>query len=246
MQTSIILRSLAVLSLLSLANCGALGRVSNIGKAPNLHPIDIASDPQPKGENVVVPMPQAAVPATTPNSLWQTGAKGFFKDQRAAKVGDLLTVVINIADEANIANSTSRSRSAKEDSGISNLFGLEKHLPKSMDPSSLLSAGSDGSHSGKGEVDRSEQVKLTVAAVVTQVLPNGNLVIRGRQEVRVNFEVRDLFVSGIVRPEDISSTNTIQHTQIAEARIAYGGRGQLTDVQQPRYGQQLLDIFMPF
>jgi flagellar L-ring protein FlgH len=81
---------------------------------------------------------------------------------------------------------------------------------------------------------------------VTQVLPNGNLVVQGRQELRVNFEVRELQITGVIRQQDISSTNTVSYTKLAEARISYGGRGQLTDVQQPRYGQQLLDIIAPF
>jgi len=119
-------------------------------------------------------------------------------------------------------------------------------LPEAVDPSALSSLGSDSSHTGTGTVDRSEDIKLIVAAVVTQVLPNGNLVIQGHQEVRVNSEVRELTISGVVRPEDIASDNTIRHTQIAEARISYGGHGQITDVQQPRYGQQLYDILWPF
>jgi flagellar L-ring protein precursor FlgH len=123
---------------------------------------------------------------------------------------------------------------------------LSKILPEGVNPNSLVSLGSSSKSIGSGEVDRSETITMTIAAVVTQILPNGNMVIWGHQEVRVNFEVRELMVDGVIRPEDISSSNTIKHTQIAEARIAYGGRGQLTDVQQPRYGQQVLDIILPF
>jgi len=245
-----IIRLAVVMALVPLANCGSLGRISNIGKAPDLNPIEVANaQPQPADGHVLVPAPQPVTPQYAPNSLWETGARGFFKDQRAAKVGDLLTVLINISDQANLDNKTGRSRSAGENSGISNLLGLENQpqkIIKDFNPSAMLGADSSSSFAGAGSVDRSEEVKLTVAAIVTNVLPNGNLVIRGRQEVRVNFEVRELFVAGIVRPQDISSRNTIEHTQIAEARIAYGGRGQITDVQQPRYGQQLMDIVFPF
>ena len=82
--------------------------------------------------------------------------------------------------------------------------------------------------------------------MITEVLPNGNLAIFGRQEVQVNFERRDLVVAGVIRPEDITSGNTIAYEQIAEARVSYGGQGQITDFQQPRYGQQLYDIVFPF
>jgi len=245
-----IIRCAAIMALIPLANCGSLDRVANIGKAPDLHPIDVATpNSQPRGDRVLVPAPQPPTPEYAPNSLWETGARGFFKDQRAAKVGDLLTVLIDISDQANLDNKSGRTRSAGESSGIPNFLGLEnkpKKVIPNFDPSNMLGADSSSSFAGEGSVDRSEHINLTVAAIVTDVLPNGNLVIRGRQEVRVNFEVRELFVAGIVRPEDISSTNTIQHTQIAEARIAYGGRGQITDVQQPRYGQQLMDIIFPF
>jgi flagellar L-ring protein precursor FlgH len=251
MLKTIIIRCAAILALVPLANCGSLDRMANIGKAPDLNAIEVANAPQAnkESERVIVPAPQPAAPQYAPNSLWQTGARGFFKDQRASKVGDLLTVMIDISDQASLDNKTSRSRSAGEDSGISKFLGLENEPSKvipNFDPTAMLGADSSSSFAGEGTVGRSETVKLTVAAIVTGVLPNGNLIIRGRQEVRVNFEARELFVAGIVRPEDISSGNTIQHTQIAEARIAYGGRGQLTDVQQPRYGQQLMDIVFPF
>jgi flagellar L-ring protein precursor FlgH len=182
--------------------------------------------------------------------LWRIGSKNFFKDQRANKIGDILTINITINDKASINNKTTRTRTNSDSANAANFLGLEsqlnKILPSAVKPSALVNMGSATSNVGTGKVDRSESVDLTLAAVVTQVLPNGNMVIQGRQEVRVNFEVRELTVMGVIRPEDISSTNTVQHTQIAEARISYGGRGQLTDVQQARYGSQLFDILFPF
>ncbi|GMV61315.1 MAG: hypothetical protein AMXMBFR74_04840 [Parvibaculum sp.] len=237
---------LAVIAFLAatLAGCNAAERISNIGKAPDLSPM--VSPPT----TVAMPMPAPEEIVYQPNSLWRSGSRAFFRDQRAARIGDILTVLINVADSAKVNNSTKRSRSNSESAGVNNLFGYESYLgkvfPDAVDNTSLADLSSDGSSAGEGSVDRKETIDLTVAAVVTQVLPNGNLVIAGRQQVRVNYEVRDLLVSGIVRPEDISNTNTVQHTQIAEARISYGGEGQISDMQQPRYGQQLFDIIMPF
>jgi flagellar L-ring protein precursor FlgH len=155
--------------------------------------------------------------------------------------------MVNLNDKAVIANETQRSRENKEDSGIDNFFGKPK-LPimNTPVPTRIFTGDSSASSEGKGSVNRSEALTTNVAAVVTQVLPNGNLVVEGKQEVRVNFEIRELIVAGIVRPEDIQSDNTIDSTKIAQARIAYGGRGQITDVQQPRYGQQFLDVMLPF
>jgi flagellar L-ring protein precursor FlgH len=238
-----------VLCALPLAGCNMFTRLSEVGQTPSLTPI---SNPtaQPGYQPVSMPMPAPAAPAYSANSLWRPGARAFFKDQRANQRGDILTVNISIADSARLSNSTSRGRTGDESLGIPNLFGLEskvtKVLPNETDVNSLVSASSSGTSTGTGTINRQETLTLNVAAIVTQVLPNGNLVIEGKQEVRVNFEVRELFVTGIVRPEDISATNAIAFDQIAEARIAYGGRGQITDMQQPRYGQQVLDAILPF
>ena len=234
----------------ALAACAStVDKIEHIGQPPALSPIVVPPN-QANGAPVQVPQPTLDYPARQANSLWQAGSRSFFRDPRAAKVGDLLTVQIDIGDQAKIANTTTRSTNASENANATNLLGLESRLkgvlPDAVDPTSLVNLGSDSANTGTGTVDRSESINLTVAAVVTQVLPNGNLVIQGEQEVRVNNEVRELSVSGIVRPEDISNANTIRHTQIAEARISYGGRGQITDVQQPRYGQQFFDIIWPF
>lgn len=232
-----------------LGACNMFDRISSIGSPPEMTKIENPTT-QRGYQPVTLPMPRQELVSHHPNSLWRPGARAFFRDQRASQIGDILTVNITIDDQATIQNETSRSRDASESADLTNFLGYEsslgKVLPEAVDPSSLIDLSNESNHTGKGSVDRKESVKLVVAAIVTQVLPNGNLVISGSQEVRVNYEKRVLTVVGVVRPEDISSANTINHTQIAEARISYGGSGQISDVQQPRYGQQLFDVMFPF
>src|SRR5690242_13905676 len=235
----------ATLAALPLGSCAVFDRIANIGDRPPLSAIENPTT-QPGYKPVHMPMPTPQAASYSPNSLWRNGSRAFFKDQRAHQVGDILTVTVNLNDKAVIANETQRSRENKEDADIKSLFGAKKiPLTGATIPTSL-SLDSSASSDGKGSVNRSEALVTNVAGVVTQVLPNGNLVVEGKQEVRVNYEIRELVVAGIVRPEDIQSDNTIDSTKIAEARIAYGGRGQIMDVQQPRYGQQMLDIVLPF
>jgi len=156
-------------------------------------------------------------------------------------------VQVNITDKAIVSNETQRTRATSQDSNIDNFFGKTKvPIMNATVPTHVLTTDSNASSDGKGTINRSEALQTNVAAVVTQVLPNGNLVVEGKQEIRVNFEVRELIVAGIVRPEDIQSDNTIDSTKIAQARIAYGGRGQITDIQQDPYGQQLSQVLLPF
>ena len=233
---------------LSLTGCGSL---ANAVKTPQLSSIALpAKIPAAEASaGLTVANTDTARPAG-PNSLWRNGARAFFHDQRASHVGDILTVAIAINDNANVSNETVANRQASASLGIPNFFGLEstlgRLLPKAFSPSAAINTNSQNQSDGKGTINRSEAISLTVAAVVTQVMPNGNLVIEGKQEVRVNQELRELTVAGIVRPEDISSTNTIQHTQIAEARVSYGGKGQLTTVQGVPAGQAVLNKFSPF
>jgi flagellar L-ring protein precursor FlgH len=229
-----------------LGGCAMFDRLATLGEPPPLSAIENPTV-QPGYKPVHMPMPTPQPASYSPNSLWRNGSRAFFKDQRAHQVGDILTVTVNLNDKAVIANETQRSRKNEEDSGVDNLFGAKK-MPfmNNALPTRIFTADSNSSSDGKGSVNRSEALVTNVAGVVTQVLPNGNLVVEGRQEVRVNFEIRELIVAGIVRPEDIQSDNTIDSSKIAEARIAYGGRGQITDVQQPRYSQQALDILLPF
>ena len=234
---------------LPLGACGAADRLSSVGRPPALSAIE---DPTAQAgyKPVRMPMPQAEFAAHAPNSLWRQGSRAFFKDQRARQIGDLVTVKVRVTDRAELQNQTQRSRSGRDSLGVPNFFGVESNLPAilpdAVDPSSLVATNSQTQTQGAGSVRRSEQLSTNVATVVTQVLPNGNLVVEGKQEIRINFEVRELIVAGVVRPEDIESDNTIDSTKIAQARIAYGGRGQITDVQQPRYGQQVMDILLPF
>jgi flagellar L-ring protein precursor FlgH len=236
----------ATLACLVLAGCGAADRLANVGKAPNLTAID---DPtaSPGYKPVSLPMPPPEQPVYQANSLWRAGARGFFKDQRAMRVGDILTVKVRITDSANISNQTARSRTNGEKMGAAALFGFEgKFVPDGTDPAAMVDVDSTSNSNGAGSVKRSEALITNVGAVITQILPNGNMVVEGRQEVRVNFEMRELIVAGIVRPEDVESDNTIDSTKVAQGRISYGGRGQITDVQQPRYGQQVMDVLLPF
>jgi flagellar L-ring protein precursor FlgH len=230
-----------------LSACNFTDRIINIGSQPELSQINPTTRQQ---RPVALPMPRQLLVRHQPNSLWRPGSRAFFKDQRASQIGDILTVNIVIDDDASIDNATARTRSGDEDASLGSMLGYEaalnRILPNAIDNTSLIDADSDSSYTGTGTVDRSETINLTVAAIVSQLLPNGNMVINGSQEVRVNFEKRVLTISGVIRPEDISASNTIQHTQIAEARISYGGEGSISDVQQPRYGQQLFDIVFPF
>lgn len=246
------LAAVSAAALLLSACANAVQRLESVGQAPQMSPIMVPQMPAeaPRQANIAASGQPSADGAAQRNSLWRTGARAFFRDQRAARVGDILTVEISIADSASVTNTSARSRTSGESAGLDHLLGLEDAagaiLPGGYDPANAVELTADSNSEGTGTVDRSEEIDLTIAAVVTGVLPNGNLVIEGRQEVRVNYEVRELLISGIVRPEDISNGNTVKNTQIAEARISYGGRGQITDVQQPRYGQQVLDVLLPF
>jgi flagellar L-ring protein FlgH len=237
--------SLLVLSLAS--GCSAIDRLSQIGETPKLNAIENPTT-QPGYKPVSMPMPKPETVSYNPNSLWRNGSRSFFKDQRARQIGDLLTVTVNITDQANFANETQRNLTGSEGSAITDFLGaktLGLQQQKAL-PGNLLQANGTSQYDGKGSIQRQETLQTNIAAVVTQVLPNGNLVVEGKQEVRVNAEMRELIVAGIVRPEDIQSDNTIDSTKIAQARISYGGRGQITDIQQPRYGQQVMDVLLPF
>ena len=235
--------------LLLLPGCGALTRLSEIGKPPTMTPSgDPTADPSYRPISLPMPRPQTA-PAEA-NSLWRSGSRAFFRDQRAAAVGDIVTILVNITDGADLKNQSNEGRTGQESMGLPNLLGFEAALPrmlaKAANASQLVSANSAGTATGTGAIKRAETVTLRLAGVIVQALPNGNLAVAARQEVRVNSELRELQVSGVIRPQDIASDNTVLHDRMAEARIAYGGKGQLTDLQRARWGQQMMDILAPF
>ncbi|WP_411286623.1 flagellar basal body L-ring protein FlgH [Phenylobacterium sp.] len=243
------LRTLALAALAPLTACST---VVEAVKGPELAPVGYPAALVPREQSLMMlasvrePLPQAA----SANSLWRSGARAFFVDQRAGRVGDILTVQIDIDDSAKTINSSTSSRSSGVTAGVPHFFGLEstlgKILPGGFDPANAIETASKSANTGAGAVNRAEKITLTIAAVVTGMLPNGNMMIQGTQEVRTNAELRQLTVSGIVRPEDISSSNTIRHTQIAEARISYGGRGDISRVQKTPAGQSLVERFSPF
>lgn len=232
-----------------LTGCNTAKRLAEVGSEPAMATI---KNPIQKHDYrpVTTPMPRTIKASYRPNSLWRNGAKAFFKDQRASRVGDILTVDISIKDSGAINNKTERDRSGSEDVKNPNLFGLETNydniFPDAIKPDQLIKLESKSSATGNGKINRDETIELVMPVLVTQQLPNGNLVVNGTQEMRINFEIREVQLRGIIRPEDISATNRIAYDKIAEARLSYGGRGHISDVQQARYGLQLIDIIAPY
>ena len=241
------MRSPLLLALL-LGACG----VQTIGQPPEMTTIGRAEDGAPpiltaERAALAVPPPQAARFAYQQASLWSTTPAGLLGDRRARNLGDILTVTIEIDDEAEMRNTTSRSRAGSESAGVEGFLGAGNVLPPGfMKLNPNIGLESESEYDGDGATRRNEKLTLRVAATVVEVLPNGQLVIQGDQEVRVNYELRDLQITGIVRPMDISRYNEIPYDRIAGARILYGGRGQLTSAQQPRYGQQAVDRYFPY
>jgi flagellar L-ring protein precursor FlgH len=244
---------ISIFSVLLLCSCSTaqMDRLEWVGKEPPFQPV------QPKTESKLVWPAEnktdeeyIVLNNRSANSLWNKSSKTFFKDQRASRVGDILKVKIVVSDKAQLDNKTERKRQETTAAGVPNFFGLENKLvgwlPGKADPTNLVSTSGDSNSKGEGKIDRKERIETEIAAVVTRVLPNGNFVIYGSQEMRVNYEVRQITVEGVVRPEDIDPNNEIESAQIAEARINYGGQGVIMDVQQPRIGNQVADILSPW
>ena len=237
----------ALLLLPALTACSSVREAIDGPKMDSMgYPAALVGQNQAVIESSREPLPQPA----TPNSLWRTGARTFFNDQRAGRVGDILTVLVTVNDSAKTSNTTNTGITTSNAMGVPNFFGLEstigKILPGAFDSGKMITTNTADASQGTGGINRAEQISMTIAAVVTQVMPNGNMVIQGSQEIKTNEDLRQLTVSGIVRPEDISSSNTILSSQMAEARINYGGRGDIASVQKTPAGTALLQRFWPF
>ncbi|MFZ4541333.1 MAG: flagellar basal body L-ring protein FlgH [Rickettsiales bacterium] len=239
---------------LSVSACGnTLSKLNQIGDQP---PLTKVENPQTRADykplSWPLPDPEGASTRTS-NSLWQPGARGFFRDQRATRVGDILKINVAIADSAKFDNTTNTGRTTADSAQVNALGGLEKKIGKLIpfsgvptDPANLLDIAGNTQVNSTGKIDRKETINTQIAALVTQVLPNGNLVIEGTQEILVNYEVREISVRGVIRPQDITAENAVDSAQIAQARIVYSGRGRVSDVQQSRWGQQAVEILSPF
>ena len=230
---------------LLLTGCSSLAQLSEVGRPPRMTSISdptLAASYRP----ITMPMPPLQAPPEELASLWRPGSRAFFKAQRASQVGDLVTIIVDITDNAAFNNGTTATRAADQNFGIPNFFGAKGKIIDAVTGSNTLKTSSSDDSSATGKITRNEAVTLRLAGTITQVLPNGNFVVMAKQEVRVNSELRELGVSGIVRPQDITADNTVTHDRMAEARISYGGRGTITQIQTPRYGQQVLDSILPF
>lgn len=235
-------RVIPCIFLLLAVACSPLGQV---GEVPGFTPGGQAAEVEAMYANPTVEM--ASLSATDQSSLWTAGEAALLGDRRAARRGDILTVVIEIDDQAQFDNQSARARGSDQSMSVPSLFGLTERIEAeglTLDPGYQTTSAS--SFNGNGSVSRAEKLTLRVAATVVQELPNGVVRIEGRQEVRVNFELRELLITGYIRPADISRRNEITYDKIAGAQISYGGRGQITEVQQPRYGDQIAEIILPF
>ncbi len=245
---------LSAISLFCVLATGCSTGLSHLNQPPRMSPPGAVRNPvpQPTPARVDMTAPEAvyAEPKITAGSLWRSGPESLFGDRRARTKGDIVTVLIEIDEEAEMRNRTNRNKSGSDDVSVGALFGLnslaQKVLPGGADLNPGIETSSTTSSTGDGLIQREERITLKIAATVTDVLPNGHLAISGSQEIRVNYELRELQMVGIIRREDISRDNIVTSDKVAEARISYGGRGQITDLQKARYGQQIIDKISPF
>jgi flagellar L-ring protein precursor FlgH len=222
--------------------------LDTVGRAPQFTPME--SNYEHAAMYSTLPVALDPVTPTSSSSLWTSRRSSLLGDHRASARGDILTVVVEIDDEAKISDQSDRERSGSNSLGVTDFFGIpqrvDPYLPTGATLGAAVSTNGATTYSGSGSVSRNETLTLRLAATIVEELPNGILRIEGHQELRVNYEMRDLVVSGYVRPQDISRQNEITYDKIADAQISYGGRGQLMEMQQPAWGQQILDKVLPF
>ena len=243
--------ALVLLCSLALAGCDVIAqRLQSVGRVPeftkvNTYEMDMREEAMRAS---IISEEMTSGRQVPSNSLWKQGFKTFLRPRSA---GDIIKVKISIQDQAQLNNQTTKGRQSTEKGGVANLFGLENKipllLPGQVNPANLLNMNNNDQMTGNSQINRRETITTTVAAAVIRVLPSGNLLIKGSQEIRVNYEIREVSVEGIVRPEDISNDdNSVNLDQVAEARISYGGRGQISEYQQDKYGKQVIDAISPF
>ena len=250
--------SVTALAVMALSACSGPREAYREHRDPQVSDLTVSPETIPEAVAVSVPVPIRPAPPAPKRaeaaSLWKTGDSGFFGDRRAMNVGDILTILIEIDDEAQLRNASERARSSDNEISGSTVLGYESQLDRilpgigaeDLPTGSIVDLSGASSSSGNGSINRQERIRLKVAAMVVRVLDNGNMVVAGRQEVKVNNELRELRVAGIIRAADIGMDNAIPYDRIAEARITYGGRGQISRVQQPRYGEDVLDVVLPY
>ncbi len=246
--------TISTLAILVIAGCSQ----NPFDRDPKISGIDMSPQTMPEVARVQVPMPPPEVERAPErgeaSSLWQRGSGGFFTDQRATRIGDILTIIIEINDDASLSNASDRERSGASQLAKPSFFGyggqLHKLLPgvsaADLPANNIVDISSNTTASGSGNINRNETINLRISALVVQMLPNGNMVVAGRQEVKVNQELRELRVAGIIRPQDIATNNTIPYDKIAEARISYGGDGSISRQQTRSYGEDIVDIVLPY
>ena len=264
------MKNLILLVSLFLVSCtDSMKQLKRVGKIPPMSKVEV---PVNQTANTVDSEKAYIAHVKKTNSLWKPGSTTFFRDNRAWNIGDIVKVVVEIKDSAKVNSATKQSRNSEDDLNVETLFNNSKNtkatvvttpnasqvlqseaasklpIPLLQDTllGTLVDLKSKYTHNGAGNINRQENVTTQIAANVMQVLPNGNLVIFGHQEVRINYELREIKVAGIIRPKDISATNAINLDQIAQARVSYGGRGVVSDVQNPKLGAQVLEIIKPF
>ncbi len=191
--------------------------------------------------------------ATANGSLWvENGGRSLgemFVNAKARRIGDIVTIRIVESSSASNKASTDTDRASSLDVGLSSFFKLEDEFPSTQaffNPFSPAQASYESEFEGTGSTVRSGALEAYISARIVQILPNGNFVIEGNREVRVNNENQIITLTGVVRPRDISGENVVQSTYIADARISYSGSGIVNDQQRPGWLVRILDNIWPF